>query len=172
MKILITSICLLVLSTATLAQDDAITRFFSEFETSQDFTKITMSSKMFELFLHLEGQTEEEKELIQTISKIKGMKVLALDSDQDSKAKALYKNALKRPSAEYESLMTVEEDDSQMSFFIRESNGIIAELLMILGGDTDFVIMSLTGDIDLNQIANLGRSMDINGMNQLQYLSE
>lgn len=172
MKVLITSICLLVLSTATLAQDDAISRFFTEFESSEDFTKITMSSKMFELFLHLEGQTEEEKELIQTISKIKGMKVLALQSEHDDQAKAMYKNALKRPSSDYESLMTVEEENNQMSFFIKESNGIIAELLMIMGGNTEFVIMSLTGDIDLNQIANLGRSMDINGMNQLQYLSE
>lgn len=172
MRILITSIILLILSTATLAQDDAISKFFPEFETSEDFTKITMSSKMFELFLHLEGQTEEEKELIQTISKIKGMKVLALQSDQDDQAKALYKNALMRPSSDYESLMTVEDATNQMSFYIKETNGVIAELLMIMGGDTEFVVMSLSGDIDLNQIANLGRSMDINGMNQLQYLSE
>jgi hypothetical protein len=172
MKILITSLSLLILTTGLFAQNDAISRFYSAYEEGEGFTKITMGSKMFQMFMHLEGTTEQEKQMIETVSKIEGMKILALENDQIGKSQEMYKSALKKPSSEYETLMTVEDEGIKMSFFIRESNGKVAELLMISGGPSEFMIMSLLGDIDLNQIANLGRSMNIEGMNKLQFIEE
>ncbi|MGB0425021.1 MAG: DUF4252 domain-containing protein, partial [Flavobacteriales bacterium] len=83
-----------------------------------------------------------------------------------------YKSAIKKIKGSYEVLMTVDDNDEDMTFFIKENNGIITELLMIVGGNDNFMIMSIVGDIDLNQIAKLSRTLDIEGMENLENLEK
>ena len=68
--------------------------------------------------------------------------------------------------------MTIQHDGMDLRFVIKEANGIIAELLMIGGGKKDFFIMSLVGDIDLNQISKLSGAMNIDGFQNLELLDE
>ncbi|MEO0404477.1 MAG: DUF4252 domain-containing protein, partial [Bacteroidota bacterium] len=111
-----------------------------------------------------------EKELIETITKLNGMRMLVEDQVEDGFAE--YKNASNKISKPYEVLMTVDSEDEKMTFYILEKEGVITELVMILGGVDAFMILSIVGDIDLNQIAKLSRSLDIDGMENLQQLEK
>ncbi|NQX90949.1 MAG: DUF4252 domain-containing protein [Flavobacteriales bacterium] len=170
MKKLTFLIVLITSTTIAFSQNDALDKYFSTQLQDENFTKVTISSKMFELLVHVDAETEEEKELIETITKLSGMRILVKDMVEDGFQD--YKNATKKISSPYEVLMTVDDNDEDMTFYILEKDGVIAELLMVLGGQDNFMILSIVGDIDLNQIAKLSRNLDIEGMENLQQLEK
>ena len=170
MKKLTFLIVLITSTTIAFSQNDALDKYFSTQLQDENFTKVTISSKMFELLVHVDAETEEEKELIETITKLSGMRILVKDMVEDGFQD--YKNATKKISSPYEVLMTVDDNDEDMTVYILEKDGVIAELLMVLGGQDNFMILSIVGDIDLNQIAKLSRNLDIEGMENLQQLEK
>lgn len=157
-------------SVAAMAQDNAINKYFSKYNADTAFTKVTVTSKMFSLFTEIEGEDEAEKEILEALSKLKGIKALINENPQDSKT--LYSNAIKSIDKDksYEELMSVEGGDENVKFMIRDQGSIINELLMIVGGKDEFLIMSLFGEIDLKQIAKLSRIMKMKGIDHLKAL--
>lgn len=171
MKKLTLSIIMLLATLATYAQEDAISKFFSKYENDDSFTQVTITARMFGLFANLDTDDPEDQEVIDAVSKVKGLRILT--KDNISNGKEMYAEAFKMiNSKEYEELMTVKDKDNDMKFLIKEKGGIISELLMVMGGDHEFLILSLIGDIDLKQISKLSKSMDIQGFDKLEKLDE
>lgn len=165
-KIIAAGVVMIVTMNGAFAQD-AISKFFSKYQTDESFSSVTVSSKMFGLFTNMEADTPEDKEVLDAISKLKGLKILAKEDARVSRD--LYKEAFSLiPVKEYEELMAVRTDDKDMKFFIKESSGKISELLMVMGGNEQFMVMSLFGEIDLKQIARIGKKMDVKGLEHLE----
>lgn len=153
------------------AQNDAIDRFFNKYIDDPEFTYAVVTGKMFGLFTHMEGESEEDKALLDAISSVKGLKVLAIDNTE--RGSALYKEAFTViPAKEYEELMTVRDEDGNMKFLIKETKGIISELLMVRGATHEFMIVSLVGNIDLKSISKLARHVDIDGFEHFEKMEE
>lgn len=51
---------------------------------------------------------------------------------------------------------------------IRENGDKISELLMVMGGPDEFMVLSVFGDIDLKQISRIGRKMNVSGLEKLE----
>ncbi len=161
----------LLFCSAQLSAQDAISRFFEKYAADESFTNVTITSRMFSLFTDLEIESKEDQEVLDAISKLKGLKILA--KEDISNGKALYKEALaKLPKNEYEELMSIRDEDKDMKFMIKEKDKVVNELVMIMGGDHDFFILSLYGVIDLKQVAKLSKAMDIEGLDQLKKLDK
>ena len=127
---------------------------------------------MFSLFTQMDAETPEDKEVMEAISKIKGLRILA---KQDARnARDLYKEAFSLiPVKEYEELMAVRDKDKDMKFLIKEGkNGTISELIMVMGGNTDFMVLSLFGEIDLKQVSKIGKKMDVKGLENLEKMND
>lgn len=126
---------------------------------------------MFGLFTNMEMENKEDQEVLDAISKLKGLKILAKDETRD--ARGLYDEANKMlPKSEYEELMYVRDKDKDMRFFINEKGGKINELVMIAGGSNDFMLLSVFGEIDLKQISKIGSKMDVDGLKDLERLKD
>lgn len=153
------------------AQNDVVTKLFNDYYDDENFTKISVSSKMFELFTHIEPGDEDEDEILEAVSKLEGLKVIAADSIGNSKK--LYTDAVAKVSGNgYEELMEVKDAQENMKFMIKEKDGIIDELVMVVGGNKSFFVLSLYGEIDLKKIAKLSKSMNVKGMEYLKQLDE
>lgn len=163
---------MMVLSVAASAQGDAISKFFSKYQNDDSFSQVTVSSKMFNLFTNMEVENKDDQEVLNAISKLKGLRILAKEQTRDSRA--LYKEAMAMiPTKEYEELMTVRDKDKDMKFFIKENApGKIGELLMVMGGNEEFMVLSLFGEIDLKQVSKLGHKMDVDGLQHLDRLKD
>lgn len=148
----------------------AIDKYFSYFDTDTTITKVTINSKMFELLTYMAAESEEEKELKEAISNLESMKIIVKENAIN--AETLFKEAIKKPGKEFELLMEVDQESEHFYFLINEKAGVIAELLMIGNSDGEFIILSLTGKIDLAQISRLSRSMNIDQMEYLQKINE
>jgi hypothetical protein len=59
-----------------------------------------------------------------------------------------------------------------MKFFIKEASGKISELVMVLGGNEEFMVLSIFGEIDLKQMSKIGRKMDVDGLKNLEKLKD
>jgi hypothetical protein len=130
-----------------------------------------MSSKMFSLMANLEVENPEDQEVVNMISKLKGLKILAKEEARNSRE--LYKEALGMiPAKEYEELMSVRDKDKDMKFFIKESGGKISELVMVAGGNEEFMLLSLFGEIDLKQVSKISKKMNIDGLENLENIKD
>lgn len=164
-------IALMMIAVNGVFAQDAISKFFSKYQDDESFTQVTVSSKMFSLFTNMEVETKEDKEVLDAISKLKGLRILGKENTSD--ARKLYKEAYAQiPTKEFEELMTVRDKDQDFKFLIKESGGKISELLMIMGGADDFMLMSLYGEIDLKQVSRLGKKMNVGGLEQLEKLDD
>lgn len=169
-KIIVFGAMMLVVAGA-YAQGEAVSKFFSKYQSDDTFSQVTISSKMFGLFTNMEMENKEDQEVLDAISKLKGLKILAKDETRD--ARGLYDEANKMlPKNEYEELMYVRDKDKDMRFFINEKGGKINELVMIAGGSNDFMLLSVFGEIDLKQISKIGSKMDVDGLKDLERLKD
>jgi hypothetical protein len=161
----------MMLSVAVQAQNDVIAKFFNKYDGDESFSKVSISGKMFSMMANIDGNTEEEKAMIGAISKIKGLKILKKDDARNSRE--LYKEALSMvPAGQFEELMTVRDKDKDMKFFTKESGGKISELVMVLGGNEEFLVMSLFGEIDLKEMGKIGKSVNIDGLQNLDKMKD
>lgn len=165
------AVCMMMTTLSGAFAQDAISKFFSKYQGDDSFSQVTVSSKMFGLFTNMDAESEEDKEILNAISKLKGLRILAKDDARN--ARTLYKEAFTLiPTKEYEELMSVRDKDRDMKFMIKESGGKISELLMVMGGNEQFMVMSLFGEIDLKQVSRIGKKMDIKGLEHLDKMDK
>jgi len=166
MKKGIAIIGIMFFSIAMMAQGAVIKKYFNMFEDNENFTKVSVSQKMFSMFTELEAGSDAENEFMEAVSKLKGLKIIAADSVAN--AKAIYKKAIADvDKSGYEELMSVKDADENMQFSIIEKNGVISELLMVVGGKKSFVMLSLYGEIDLKNISKIAQEMRVEGLENL-----
>ena len=168
MKKIVAVVVLMVTLTAAKGQD-VITKFFGKYQNDESFTNVNISSKMFGLFTEMDVDDPNDKEVLEAISKLKGLKILAKEDARNSRE--LYKEALSLIPKNFEELMSVRNDDKDMKFMIVENGGKISEMLMVVGGNKEFMIMSIFGEIDLKQISRIGSKMNIKGLENLQNMN-
>ncbi len=151
------------------AQVDAIDKYFSKYVEDDNFTSVFISPKMFELISKIDldeiDSDPEAKLVMDVVSDLKGLRVLTTDVDPGLR----YKEAmgLINPN-EYETLMTVKDGNENIRFWVKDSGDIINELLLVVGGDDEFVLLSFVGNIDLAKISKLANQIDVKGAEHLE----
>ncbi len=168
MKKVLFLLSILVLAAQSIqAQNDAIMRFFDKYVEDERFTVVYVSPKLFQLVAKIDTDDEDWEKAKPVVSNLSGLRVLTADSVSDGMA--LYKEAIgKVPVKEYEELLTVRDGEENVRIWIRESGNIISELLLLVGAPSEFVLLSLTGNIDLDNISELSKTLDVQGADQLE----
>ncbi len=156
---------------AVFAQQGPADRLFDKYSGQEGFTSVYISKYMFSLFATTDEKDEDYDEVQNALGKLTSIKILAME-DKIEPAVNFYREIEKDlPLDEYQELMVVKEKDQDFKFLAREKNGQISELLMI-GGGKDNVLILIQGDIDLKTISKLSKSMEIEGMKNLEKLEE
>jgi hypothetical protein len=176
MKRLLFIICFAGLAAFTTAQNQSIDRIFDKYAGKEGFTTVYISKYMFSMFSNLEDVEDEDvKEVQDVFGKLTGIKILAVeDADALGKGVNFYDEIMKDlPRNRYEELMVVKDSESDVVFLAREEGGVIVELLLVVGGEgDDNALIAITGEIDLNTIAKLSETMEIEGMEELENLED
>jgi hypothetical protein len=140
-----------------------------------------MQPKMFQMLAAISASTDdpEAQEFFALVNSITSFKVIttentAIAKDIDQWVGSHLKNS------SLEELMRVRDGNSNVKFYVKEGkdDDHVKELLMFVTGIQDAnvqingkkietVLLSLTGDIDLRQVAKLTEKMDLPGGKQL-----
>jgi hypothetical protein len=153
------------------AQNDAINRFFNQYMEDERFTVVFVSPKMFSLVSKISTDDEDWENVREVVGGLTGLRVLTSDSLDNGLA--FYKEALSKvPASEYAELLTVRDGKENVRIWVKDSGNIINELLLLVGSPDEFVLLSLTGTIDLDKISNLSKGLDINGAEHLEKIKK
>lgn len=152
---------------SSFGQADAIEKYFDKYMDDENFTVVYVSPKMFQMISKI-APDEMDDDTKAVIDDLKGLRILTTEYN----TKAFYKEAKSLiDTKEYEVLMTVRDDGTNVEFLVKDTGDIINELLLLVGGD-EFVLMSFVGNIDLDKIAKLANSIDIDGAEHLDKLGD
>jgi len=150
------------------AQTDAIERFFESYMDSDDFSSVYVSPRMFDMIAKAAGD-EMEGDVADVVKDLKGLNVLKTDIEPMK----YYKEAVKKiPLNEFEILVKVKDDGQNVRIFSKSDGDIINEVLVLVGGNDEFILMSFVGKINLSKLAKLAKTLDIEGANSLELLSD
>jgi len=167
---LLLSIVLLLSATTFFAQS-----VFDKFEDQDGITTVIVNKKMFSLLSKMEVKDKQEQEYVNLIKKLDNLKVFVTQSDKKSdEMKAVFDKYIK--TASLEELMRVNEKGKSVKIFVKSgaTDSQIKELLMFVEGigQEETVLMSLTGDFDLEELSVLTDKMNLPGGDDLKKASK
>jgi len=151
-----------------LAQNSPVDRLFDKYSGKEGFTSVYISKYMFNLFSEINSGDDEFGQVVKGLN---GIKILTTDSP--IQGVNFHKEIMKElPAKDYKELMVIKEKDQDIKFLVKEVGGKITELLMIIGG-VDNALICIQGDnINLKNISNLSKSMNIEGLENLEKIEE
>ncbi len=177
-SLILFAVAILLMPLTAMSQD-----IFEKYSDNNDVTYVSIKPKMFQMLAKMDISTEdkEAQEYISMVNSITSFKTLATDNKAIA---ADVSKWVKSRTSSLEELMEVKDDGMVVKFYVREGKDSdhVAELLMFVNGleakmkDNDInvngrsietVVISLTGDIDLNQISKLTKKMNLPGGDEL-----
>jgi len=170
-KFIITLLVLLV-SSPFFAQSA-----FDKYDGQDDVTSVIVNKKMFEMMskVKMDGADKETQQYMNLIKKLDNLKVFTTKSARvESDMKVTADKYIK--TSGLEELMHVNENGRNIKILVKSGakDAQIRELFMFIDGGKgeDTVLMSLTGDFDLNEISVLTDKMKIPGGDDLKKASK
>ena len=147
---------------------------FDKFDGQDDVTSVIVNKKMFQMMgsVKMDNKDKETQQYLNLIKKLDNLKVFTTNSSRvTADMKATSEKYVK--SAGLEELMRVNDNGKNIKISVRSgsNDSQIKELLMFMEGSSkgnETVLMSLTGDFDLNEISVLTDKMKIPGGDELK----
>ena len=167
MKKIILSIAVILMSLTTYAQNS----IFDKFEDMNDVSSVIVNKEAFRMLAKFKGGGEEGQEYLEMVQGLSSFKVFTTEKPEIA---VQMTDVMKKylSSSKLTELMRVKDEDTNVKIYVRQGKDEdhVSELLMFVNGvgkymkDSDSpikaetVILSLTGDIDLNKISKLTES--------------
>jgi hypothetical protein len=165
MKNLVFGFAAMVLSMYVSAQDP-VNEVFNQFAGKEGFTTVNITGELFKMLVDMDKSCKHEKNLSTRINEIK---ILAQEEGFSTGANFHELIYSKLDRKDFKELLTVRESDENVNILAREENGIITEFLLIASGD-DNVLISIKGNIVLNELDDMAESIDMKGFEMLKML--
>lgn len=143
------------------AQSNDLVDILDKLEERAGVTSILITKKMFDLFTKTTDIELEGESINEVISKLEKLMIyeIELPSNEQKAISDKISNILKKES--YEILMKINEDDSEVEIYILEENDIVKHLFLIAQDKSSMQVISLLGNIDLEQISKLSGTLNI-----------
>lgn len=151
-------------------------KIFKKYNGADGFTTIQISSELFGLFADIDADDPEMKDMKMMMEQLEGIRILMYDLSEKGADLDEYKefrDAIGGLDLEgYSELMTVKESGQEVKFLVTKKGDRIGELLMLINEGEEAGFISITGNIDLNTVGKLSKSMNMKGMENLEKLEE
>lgn len=167
-------IVILMVFPLVLAAQSPADALFDKYSGQEGFTSVYITQHMFSLFADIETE-EDEDGFLELVKNLNCIKIVSVDEESPEMNQKVnfFEEIMKDfPEGKYEELMVVKKKDQDVKFYILKEGNKIIELLMIVGGVEDNALISIQGDIDLKTISKLSRTMNIDGMENLDEIEE
>lgn len=146
---------------------------FDKYEDLDNVTAVVVNKSMFNLLSKIDVEIDdpEAKDFMEIAQSVNSLKVFTTE-DKAIGADMLLSVKKYLKAASLEELMRIKDKDTNVKFYIKsgKDDDHVSELLMFVTGVKDVeidgrkfetVLLSLTGDIDLNKINSLTKKMNL-----------
>ncbi|WP_240964228.1 DUF4252 domain-containing protein [Flavivirga algicola] len=180
-KVIVFIMALMLVPLTGMAQN-----IFDKYSDNSDVTYVSIKPKMFQMIAKMGINVEdaEAKAYMDMVKSITSFKTIVTDNKAISGDITKW---VKSRSSSLEELMEVKDDGTEVKFYVKEGKDAdhVKELLIFVNGidkamkgqgveingehrKIETVVVSLTGDIDLNEISKLTEKMNIPGGKHLE----
>lgn len=167
-------ILLIALPLLSYGQASELNILFNKYSGEKGFTSLHITRHMFDLFKRIEN-AKEGREYNEAITSLKSIKLLSADSVTNAAMNYnLINEFLSSLSRDkYTELMVFKQNGKEtITVLIREEGAVIKEFLMTIDSPHNAVFIFLEGDIDLEKISNLSKTMNIQGFEHLDKIDD
>ncbi|PWH84537.1 DUF4252 domain-containing protein [Algibacter marinivivus] len=180
-KLIVLVMAIMLLPLTGMAQKN----IFEKYSENPDVTYVSIKPKMFQMIAKMGINVEdaEAKAYMDMVKSITSFKTIVTDNSSISSDISKW---VKSRSGGLEELMEVKDDGTEVKFYVKEGKDAdhVKELLIYVNGidkvmddkieingkerKIETVVVSMTGDIDLNEISKLTDKMNIPGGKHLE----
>lgn len=147
---------------------------FDKFEEMDDVTSVIVNKEAFKMLSKFKGNSPESKAYVEMVQSLESLKVFTTESSAiASQMEDVVSKYLK--TSKLVELMRVKDKDANVKIFIRpgKDDSHVSELLMFVNDLTNntnkqAVVLSLTGEIDLNKVSEITEAHIPNSSKQLK----
>ena len=134
---------------------------FDKFEDMDDVTSVIVNKEAFKMLSKFKGNSPESRTYVEMVQSLESLKVFTTESTTiANQMEEVVSKYLK--TAKLVELMRVKDKDANVNIYIRpgKDDNHVSELLMFVNNlknkaDKEAVVLSLTGEIDLNKISEI-----------------
>ena len=135
-----------------------------------DLPLVTISSKMLGLFANKDTENKDADDIVH---RLKSIQILSVEDSLLNKSLNFYTELSKKLDlSTYEELMVVKEGQDVTKILIRQKGDIITELFVVTGGPGGNSLISIKGELNLKNISDLSKSMDIQELKSLDKIDK
>ena len=131
------------------------------------FARVRMTAKAFELAHYLEEGADdaETEDFFRFVGSMEAMEMLV--GGEVAGPAALYQRARGLMPPTHAEVMRIEEGEQAFAFYMEEANGRVYELVVLGHGPKEMVMLSLTGDMALEDLVRYVPRMEGEGFRYL-----
>lgn len=171
------TIALFLLIPLLMNAQSPIDRIFDKYTGQDGFTTVNISKDMFQMFSSMgNAQDSGTLEMKKIMEQLTGLKVLTCNADtvKQAKAMAFYNESVAVfPASVYKELMTVNDEGKNIRFLSKQdASGKIQEMVMLVKGKHEIIVLSILGSIDLSTLSKLSKRMNIHGLENLDKMKD
>ncbi|HPR56815.1 MAG TPA: DUF4252 domain-containing protein [Bacteroidales bacterium] len=160
-----------------ISAQSPVQKMFEKYNAGEGFTVVSINKDLFNLLVELgeENESTEIKEVHDVIEGLDNISILMYDAKKGSDPSFLasFRKELESLKLkDFSELMMVKEQDEEVKFLIRKEGEKINELLLLVNQVDEAGFISITGDIDIKSIAKISRTMNIQGLENLEKINE
>lgn len=162
----LSTIMILVLVSLPFFSQTFVSSFLDEIDkgAKSSAMQINVSGKMLSLAAKNDKNIDSDtRKLFLNIDKISVVSGLPTNKKLETK--------LDEHLVHYEELMSVAENNQTIRMYTKESKDKIEEFVLCVISSNDITLMSITGKIDLDQIAKLSRGIKLQGVEHLDKIN-
>ena len=161
---------------AILNAQTTIDRLYDKYAGNDGFTSINISPEMFNMIsgISMNDSSKETKEAQDAMSQLTGLKMLVYEAEEGEVDREFMDEIKALTKIEgYSELMSVQDGDEIVKFLVSKTpDGKVSEMLMIVYEENEAVVMSMTGNLDMSTISRISKTLEIDGMENLDKIEE
>jgi hypothetical protein len=156
MKNIIIVLLLAFILPLTSSAQRSVNRFIDKYYDKENVTTVELSG----FVLKMAAKFVDDDEGKQILASISRLQVLAMDGKNHVTKKDLNALKAKVKKDKFEELMTIKTKGTSVDFFIKEENGVIKNILLLVSGKEEFVMLNLRGKLKFDDIQKLDFDVD------------
>ncbi len=165
MRKVILIIALVLVSNTFFAQS-----VFDKFDNQDDITTVIVNKKMFTMLSKVDAKDKQSQQYINLIKKLDNLKVFVTSNTKKGNEMKLVAEKYQK-SAGLEELMRISDKGKNVKISVKSgaTDSQVKELLMFIegSGKEESVLMSLTGNFDIDELSALTEKMNLPGGEEL-----
>ncbi|MCB0631910.1 MAG: DUF4252 domain-containing protein [Saprospiraceae bacterium] len=140
-----------------VAQSKYITQFYNQYKSYEDVTNINLKG----FVLRLAGNFVDDENARKVIRKVSHLRLLMVEDTELVTAEDYTFLIKGLKSDSFEELMQIRDKGNHIDFYLREDGDRITDVIMLLRGEDEFLMLSLEGAFRFSDLNDL--HIDIDG---------